>query len=173
MLAGLWLCGCLARHPNKGPRTCMASSETMSKGCGSLALDTQSTGTTCSCMPGTTFLAESVFLSSPKQLLQVSNYVSLCTGPVLTCDMQVREIIFEERLLNPVRSLNESLPVASPAHPSENTHPRVRKVEFFIHRAKAGSGNADIAALKPSCPGRMCVAPGGGSRGGTGLQLLF
>lgn len=42
VLAGLWLCGCLARRPNKGPSTCMASSETVSKGCGSLALDTQS-----------------------------------------------------------------------------------------------------------------------------------
>lgn len=47
------------------------------------------------------------------------------------------------------------------------------KVEFFIHRAKAGSGNVEVAALRPGCPGRMCVAPGGGSRGGTGLQLLF
>jgi hypothetical protein len=73
-------------------------------------------------MPGTTSLAESVFLSSPKRLLQVSNYVSLCTGPVLTCDMQVREIILGERLLNPVRNLDGSLPVASTTHSSENVH---------------------------------------------------
>lgn len=50
------------------------------------------------------------------------NYVSLCTGPVLTCDMQVREIILGERLLNPVRNLDGSLPVASTTHSSENVH---------------------------------------------------
>ena len=75
----------------KGPAHSVAPSEMVLRGCGSPALDINSTCVTCSCMPGTGFWLR-LFLSSPGQLLQVLNYVSLCMGPVLTCDTEVGEI---------------------------------------------------------------------------------